>query len=82
MRKKLRIEEAARELGHKNSEEIWRRCRRLERILTEERAKKELESRRDNKERDFKQSLKCNVKLQYPDNSNKKVQREIEDDER
>lgn len=85
MRKQLRIEEAARVLGHKNSEEIWRHCRLLERIVTEERAKEELENRKNNKEQDFKKSLKYNVKLQQlqnTDNGSKKRQKEIEDDER
>ena len=85
MRKQLRIEEAARVLGRKNSEEIWRRCRLLERILTEERAKEELENRKNNKEQDFKKSLKYNVKLQQfqnTDSDSKKRQKEIEDDGR
>ena len=85
MRKQLRIEEAARVLGRKNSEEIWRRCRLLERILTEERAKEELENRKNNKEQDFKKSLKYNVKLQQfqnTDSDSKKRQKEIGDDGR
>ena len=78
------IEEAARRMGFRYSVDLWRHCRYLERIVTEERAKAAAEQvKKDDKQVNFLEGLKCNVRIQpRPRGSSKKEADNIEKGEK